>query len=146
MPIGHITGWLYRVARNRITDLFRARAPQMLEVEDLLPSADGGPEEEYARSVLFDALEQVITGGIVMLLWNWLLPTLFGFPPITLLQGFGLLALGRILFGGFGGGGGGHSTHRSSKDRERFRQRMNERFCRGDGYEATSPNDASGTP
>ena len=46
----------------------------------------------------------VVTGGIVMLLWNWLLPRLFGWPEITLLQGFGLLALCRILFGGFGGG------------------------------------------
>jgi RNA polymerase sigma factor (sigma-70 family) len=60
MPIDHVTGWLYRVARNRITDLFRARTPEPLDLEDLLPSPDAGPEAEYARSVLLDALEQAI--------------------------------------------------------------------------------------
>jgi hypothetical protein len=65
-------------------------------------------------------------GGVVMLLWNWLLPPLFGWPTITLLQGFGLLILCRILFGGFGGGGGGGGTpkHISRKEKERIRQRM----------------------
>jgi len=62
MPIDHITGWLYRVARKRITDLFRARTPEALELEDLLPSADASPEAEYARTVLFKALEQA-SGG-----------------------------------------------------------------------------------
>ena len=60
MPIDHVTGWLYRVARNRITDLFRVRTAEPLELEDLLPSRDAGPEAEYARSVLLDALEQAI--------------------------------------------------------------------------------------
>ena len=60
MPIDHVTGWLYRVARNRITDLFRARTPEPLLLEDLLPSPDAGPEAEYARTVLLDALEQAI--------------------------------------------------------------------------------------
>ena len=60
MPIEHATGWLFRVARNRITDLFRARTPDMLLVDDLLPSPDAGPEAEYARAVLLDALEQAI--------------------------------------------------------------------------------------
>jgi|SRR5688572_6705505 hypothetical protein len=78
---------------------------------------------------VFIALFVVVTGGLVMLLWNWLLPSLFGWPEITLLQGFGLLALGRILFGGFGGGGG-HSKNMTPEERERFRQRMRERFCR----------------
>jgi hypothetical protein len=67
-----------------------------------------------------------VGGGVVMLLWNWLLPALFGWPEITLLQGFGLLALCRILFGGFGGGGSGGSRHMTSKERKRMR----ERFCR----------------
>lgn len=73
------------------------------------------------------ALFVVVTGGIVMLLWNWLLPPLFDWPRITLLQGFGLLALGRILFGGFGGGGG-HQKQMSPEERERLRRR----FCRTD--------------
>ena len=60
MPIDHVTGWLFRVARNRIADLFRARTPEMLQLEDLLPSPDAGPEAEYARSLLLEALEQAI--------------------------------------------------------------------------------------
>jgi RNA polymerase sigma factor (sigma-70 family) len=60
MPIDHVTGWLYRVARNRIIDLFRARKPEPLLFEDLLPSPDAGPEADYARTVLLEALEQAI--------------------------------------------------------------------------------------
>jgi RNA polymerase sigma factor (sigma-70 family) len=70
MPIEHITGWLFRVARNRITDLFRKKKPEsfsdaaiededgeLLHFEDLLPSSDAGPEALYARTVLLDELE-----------------------------------------------------------------------------------------
>ena len=68
MPIEHITGWLFRVARNRITDLFRKKKPgslgeatvgddELLQLEDLLPSPDAGPEALYARSVLLEELE-----------------------------------------------------------------------------------------
>jgi len=70
MPIDHVTGWLFRVARNRITDLFRKKKPEtfsdaaiededgeLLQLEDLLPSPDAGPEALYARSVLLDELE-----------------------------------------------------------------------------------------
>lgn len=60
MPIDHVTGWLFRVARNRITDLFRARMPEMLELGDLLPSADAGPEAAFARMLLLEVLEQAI--------------------------------------------------------------------------------------
>ena len=60
MPIDHVTGWLYRVARNRITDLFRARRTEPFELEDLLPSPDDGPEAEFARGVLIEALEAAI--------------------------------------------------------------------------------------
>ena len=60
MPIDHVTAWLYRVARNRITDLFRTRRTESLELEDLLPSADGGPEAELARTLLLSALENAI--------------------------------------------------------------------------------------
>jgi len=59
-----------------------------------------------------------IGGGIVMLLWNWLAPALFGLRQVTFWQALGLLALCRILFGGFGLGGG--SSHRS---RRRMRER-----------------------
>ena len=70
MPIEHITGWLFRVARNRITDLFRKKKPERLndgavanedgeriQLEDLLPSPDAGPEALYARAVILDELE-----------------------------------------------------------------------------------------
>jgi len=76
--------------------------------------------------VLFTA----IGGGVVMLLWNWLAPALFGLRLITFWQALGLLALCRILFGGFGLGGGGNrnSSHRMDRRiRERVRERMDER-------------------
>ncbi len=73
MPIDHITGWLFRVARNRITDLFRKKQPdtftdavvrdendEMLQLDDLLPSPDAGPDAIYARSLLLDELELAI--------------------------------------------------------------------------------------
>lgn len=70
MPIDHVTGWLFRVARNRITDLFRKRKPESfsdaavetehgepLLIEDLLPSPDAGPEALYVRHVLLGELK-----------------------------------------------------------------------------------------
>jgi RNA polymerase sigma factor (sigma-70 family) len=76
MPIDHVTGWLFRVARNRITDLWRKKKPEtfsdaasknfgdfgdqdseVLRIEDLLPSPDAGPEALYVRNVLLDELE-----------------------------------------------------------------------------------------
>jgi len=69
------------------------------------------------------AVFTTIGGGVVMLLWNWLAPMLFGLRLITFWQALGLLALCRILFGGFGLGGGG--SHRS-----RSRRRMRERWER----------------
>lgn len=60
VAIDHITGWLFRVARNRITDLLRGRTDDQLDFADLLPSPDAGPEAEYARGVLLVALERAI--------------------------------------------------------------------------------------
>jgi RNA polymerase sigma factor (sigma-70 family) len=73
MPIEHVTGWLFRVARNRITDLFRKKKPEsfsdiavaaeddeLLRLEDLLPSPDAGPAALYARRVLLDELELAV--------------------------------------------------------------------------------------
>jgi RNA polymerase sigma factor (sigma-70 family) len=72
-PIDYVTGWLFRVARNRITDLFRKKKPEnfadaavedeegeLLHVEDLLPSPDAGPEALYLRNVLLDELEHAL--------------------------------------------------------------------------------------
>ena len=67
-----------------------------------------------------------IGGQLVLQLWNWLLPSLFGFPQVTFWQALGLLALCRILFGGFGWRGSGRSRM-SAEERERFRTRMRER-------------------
>src|ERR1700689_701493 len=60
MPIEHVTGWLFRVARNRITDLFRKKKPELLKIEDLVPSADAGPHAEYVRNALLDELEDAL--------------------------------------------------------------------------------------
>jgi RNA polymerase sigma factor (sigma-70 family) len=60
MPIDHLSGWLFRVARNRIIDLFRKRKPESLEFEDLLPSRDAGPDALMARTALLDELEAAI--------------------------------------------------------------------------------------
>jgi RNA polymerase sigma factor (sigma-70 family) len=80
MPIEQVTGWMYRVARNRITDLFRKKRPvnfseaavpaaahgkgasddEYLHFEDLLPSPDAGPEAVYARNILFEELDEAL--------------------------------------------------------------------------------------
>jgi len=76
MPIEHVTGWLFRVARNRITDLFRKKKPESFSdavltnsenddddpppFEDLLPSPDAGPDALYARNILVDELESAL--------------------------------------------------------------------------------------
>jgi hypothetical protein len=78
-------------------------------------------------------------GEVVMLLWNWLLPPLFGWPVVTFWQALGLLALCRILFGGFGRHGGGYRSHRTPGERERIRQRIRARF--GFGAAADEPHE-----
>jgi len=85
-------------------------------------------------------------GKIVQLLWNWLMPMLFGLREVTFWQAVGLLALSRILFGGFGRGGGQRSRRWgrdiSSEERERFRQRMRNRCGMGPEPPENSPQPA----
>lgn len=71
----------------------------------------------------------VVGGVIVMLLWNWLLPSLFGWPEIGFWQALGLLALCRILFGGWGAYGRTRSRVRH-RVAERWRERWSERLDR----------------
>ena len=72
-PLDHVAGWLFRVARNRITDFFRKKRPEtftdaavtsedgeLLEIEELLPSPDAGPEALYIRRVLLDELQAAL--------------------------------------------------------------------------------------
>jgi len=72
-PIDYVTGWLFQVARNRITDLFRKKKPESfadlsredeegegLHFEDLLPSAEAGPDAVFLRNVLLDELEAAL--------------------------------------------------------------------------------------
>jgi RNA polymerase sigma factor (sigma-70 family) len=72
-PIEQVGAWLFRVTRNRITDLFRKKKPEALQdqpvaardgealtLEDMLPSRDGGPEEAYLRSVLLEEIDEAL--------------------------------------------------------------------------------------
>ena len=73
-PIEQVTAWLFRVARNRITDLFRSRVRETqraapvthteegdtLLTPDLLPSLDAGPEASYARQLLLEELDEAL--------------------------------------------------------------------------------------
>ena len=103
---------------------------------------------------VFIALFIFIGGEIVMRLWNWLLPSLFGFHQITFWQAVGLMALCRILFGGFGGRGFRRAPQRfrdwswrrrmferwdkmTPEEREKFRERM--RSCGPFGPPAAEP-------
>ncbi len=80
----------------------------------------------------------LVFGFVVMTLWNWLMPTLFGLPQIGFWQALGVFILSKILFGGFGGGGrrGGHPGRRmrerwaqmTPEERERFREGLRARF------------------
>jgi hypothetical protein len=87
-----------------------------------------------------------ICGEVVMHLWNWLLPMLFGLRQITFWQGLGLLVLCRILFGGFGNHGSDRSNSRrhwgrmTPEEREKFRQDMGSR-CGGFGAPTSGANE-----
>jgi len=66
VPLAEESGWLFRVAKNRIIDLFRKKRPEplsesaWLSIEEFLPSPDGGPEAAYTRGVLLDELDAAL--------------------------------------------------------------------------------------
>ena len=99
-----------------------------------------------------------IGGVVVRLLWNWLLPPIFGWPQVTFWQALGMLALCRILFGGFGLHGSGRShlgrhveervtarvaerlEHMTPEERERLRQGLRDRWgCGPSASESKEP-------
>jgi hypothetical protein len=98
------------------------------------------------KFAVFAALFITVAGFVVMNLWNWLLPGIFGFHLITFWQAIGILILCKILFGGFRGGRGGHFYWRrrmlerweqmTPEEREKFREAMRGR-CGSFGAPAT---------
>lgn len=99
-------------------------------------------------AILGIAVFIMIGGEVVKLLWNWLLPSLFGWRQITFWQAVALLALCRILFGRFGGRGFSRSNYRrrmaerwgrmTPEEREKFRQSFRGR-CGGWGSGDVKP-------
>jgi hypothetical protein len=92
---------------------------------------------KVVKILFFVTLALSVFSFVVMKLWNWLTPALFGWHEITYWQALGILVLSKILFGGFRGrpGWGGHWRHRmmerwaqmTPEEREKFRQGMHGR-------------------
>lgn len=88
-----------------------------------------------ARGLKFLALAAVavtVLSAVVMNLWNWLMPAVFGSRVITFWQALGVLALSRILFGRFGGPGGRmHWRHRMAERWNQMTPEEREKFAEG---------------
>ncbi len=92
------------------------------------------------KFAVFAVVAVGVVGAVVMSLWNWLTPAIFGWHTIDFWQALGLLVLGRLLFGGLRGGHGRHGHWRarmaqrwdemSDEERQRFREGMRRR-CGG---------------
>jgi len=100
-----------------------------------------------AKFAVLAIVAVAVFGFIVMSLWNWILPPVTGWHPITYWQALGLLVLSKILFGGFRGGHGMHWRRRWARrweqmtpdEREKFREAMRDRCgYRGDDVTPTS--------
>ncbi|HLZ17000.1 MAG TPA: hypothetical protein VKQ08_08165 [Cyclobacteriaceae bacterium] len=107
-----------------------------------------------AKIAVFGIAAIGLVGYITMSLWNWLVPDLFHGPEIGFWQALGLLILSKILFFSFGGKHSGHRAHwrpywktkwasMSEEDRERFKQKMKEKWCFP--QESPPPKDSSAT-
>src|SRR5258706_2050565 len=106
----------------------------------------------WMRGLKFAAIAVVALaalGAVVMGLWNWLMPVLFGWPAIGFWQALGLLVLSKILLGGLRGGPGRHRHWRgrmidrwesmSDEEREKFREGMRHRCGRSSSTEQPTP-------
>jgi hypothetical protein len=105
------------------------------------------------RFVVLAAVGVAVAGLVVMGLWNWLTPDLFGWKPIGYLQALGLLVLSRILFGGFRGHGHPGSIHdrmtarlerMTPEQRERLKTGMRSKWC-GCGTGNANTSEATNT-
>ena len=72
------------------------------------------------------SLLALLFGYVVMLLWNWLIPSIFGLGVISFWQAVGIVILAKLLFGGFGGGGGKSGRRKKNMER-RLKHRLRER-------------------
>lgn len=95
------------------------------------------------KFLVFGIVMLAVIGLVTQLLWNWLVPALFAGPVLSFWQALGLLALTKILFWSFGKGGGHWRRHNglwggywaqkwqgmSDEDREKFKQKMKEKWC-----------------
>jgi len=98
------------------------------------------------KFLAFATVAVLVFGFVVMLLWNWVVPAITGFESISFFQALALLALTRLLFGGFRGfGGGGRWRHRMRKRWEKMTPEERERF-RGYCPAAASANPVSDDP
>jgi hypothetical protein len=93
-------------------------------------------------------------GGLVMVLWNWLIPSIFNLREINFWEALGLLVLGKLLFGGFHGKDKSRSmrwkqhyynkfSSMTPEDRERFKAKMKEKWCYREKNVSDSPSDTS---
>ena len=103
------------------------------------------------RFVVLAVIGVAVAGLVVMALWNWLAPALFGWKSIGYLQALGILVLSRILFGGLRGHCSPAHLHdrmaarferMTPEERERFRTGMRSKWC-GCGSSATTGDKAS---
>jgi hypothetical protein len=99
--VENLPAWLFAAVRNRVFDLWRRR--------------DARRRAGESGIVLF-----ALFGFVVMWLWNWLMPKIFGLPQISYWEGWGLFMLAKIVFGGMKGSSRGEERRRKKKLRERM--------------------------
>jgi hypothetical protein len=104
--------------------------------------------------VILGILALAAFGFVTMYLWNWLVPDWFNGPVITFWQTVGLLILSKILFSGFGKGGGHRGgpwkpywkerlNRMSPEERERFKQKIQDKWCRPSARPTTNTTDSN---